>query len=92
MNDPETVDRVVKAILKVPEKKLLIIQLVNSIPIKNGELDYQEIQKKTLEINLAITEAKTYGVHTAQAVDSLLRLRSKGEVQGVGPATVDRPE
>ena len=92
MSEAENINRVIDALLTVPEKKLLLIDLVNQIPIKNGELDYQEIQKKTLEINLAITEAKTYGVHTAQAVDSLLRLRSKGEVQGVGPATVDRPE
>ena len=80
MNDPETIDQVIKAILKVPEKKLLLIQLVNSIPIINGELDYLEIQKKTLEINLAITESKSYGAHTMQAVDALLRLRSKEEV------------
>ena len=80
MNDKKNIDKVIAAILTVPEKKLLLIQIVNSIPIKNGEIDYLEIQKRTLEINLAITEAKTYGVHTTQAVDALLRLRSKGGV------------
>ena len=80
MNDKKNIDKVIAAILTVPEKKLLLIQIVNSIPIKNGEIDYLEIHKRTLEINLAITEAKTYGVHTMQAVDALLRLRSKGGV------------
>ena len=80
MNDKKNIDKVIAAILTVPEKKLLLIQIVNSIPIKNGEIDHLEIQKRTLEINLAITEAKTYGVNTMQAVDALLRLRSKKEV------------
>jgi len=80
VNDPETIDRVVAALLTVPEKKLLIIQLVNSIPVVNGELDYQEVSNKQLEINLAIQEAKVYGSHTMIAVDSLVRLRAIEEV------------
>ena len=80
MNDPETQERVIAAILTVPEKKLLLVQLVNSIPIVNGELDYQEVSNKQLEINLAIQEAKVYGSHTIQAVDSLVRLRAIEEV------------
>jgi hypothetical protein len=80
VNDPETIDRVVAAILTVPEKKLLIVQLVNSIPVVNGELDYQELSNRQLEINLAIVEAKTYGSHTMMAVDSLVRLRAIEEV------------
>ena len=80
MTESENIDRVVAALLKVPEKKLLIIELVNSIPIKNGELDYVELANKQLEINLAIQEAKVYGAHTIQAVDSLVRLRARKEV------------
>jgi hypothetical protein len=37
MNDKKNIDKVIAAILTVPEKKLLLIQIVNSIPIKNGE-------------------------------------------------------
>jgi len=80
VNDPETINRVVTALLTVPEKKLLLIQLVNSIPVVNGELDYQEVSNKQLEINLAIQEAKVYGSHTMMAVDSLVRLRAIEEV------------
>jgi len=35
MTEEENIDRVVTALLKVPEKKLLIIELANTIPIIN---------------------------------------------------------
>ena len=76
MTEAENIDRVVMALLKVPEKKLLIIEIANTIPIINGELDYRELADRQLAVNLAITEAKVYGAHTLQAVDSLVRLRA----------------
>ena len=76
MTEEENIDRVVTALVKVPEKKLLIIELANSIPIVNGELDYAELADRQLAVNLAIAEAKVYGVHTMQAVNSLVRLRA----------------
>ncbi len=79
MTEAENIDRVVTALLKVPEKKLLIIEIANTIPIVNGELDYAELANRQLEINLAIAEAKGYGSHTLQAVDSLVRLRATRE-------------
>ncbi len=80
MNQAENIDRVVAALLTVPEKKLLIIELVNSIPVVNGQLDYDIVSERQLDINLAITEAKTYGSHTMMAVDSLVRVRAIEEV------------
>jgi hypothetical protein len=79
MTESENINRVVTALIKVPEKKLLIIEIANAIPIINGELDYRELADRQLEINLAIAEAKVYGAHTLQAVDSLVRLRATGE-------------
>ena len=79
MTEEEDIDRVVTALLKVPEKKLLIIEIANSIPIINGELDYKELADRQLEINLASAEAKVYGAHTMQAVESLVRLRATKE-------------
>ena len=76
MTEAENIDRIVTALLKVPEKKLLIIEIANSIPIVNGEFDYAELAEKQLAVNLAIAEAKVYGSHTLQAVDSLVRLRA----------------
>jgi hypothetical protein len=77
MTEAENIDRVVTALLKVPEKKLLIIEIANTIPIVNGELDYNELANMQLDINLAIAEAKVYGSHTLLAVDSLVRLRAR---------------
>jgi hypothetical protein len=79
MTESETVDRVIAALLRVPEKKLLIIELANTIPIINGELEYVELANRQLDINLAIAEAKVYGAHTLQAADSLIRLRATRE-------------
>ncbi len=79
MNEPEYIERIVRALEKVPPKKLLIIELANQIPIKDGELDYAEVSERQKEINLAIAEAKVYGTHTIQAVDSLSRLQSRVE-------------
>jgi hypothetical protein len=76
MTEAENINRVVTALVKVPEKKLLIIEIANTIPIINGELDYAELANNQLEINLAVAEAKVYGAHTMQAVDSLVRLRA----------------
>lgn len=79
MKEPEYIERIVRALEKVPPKKLLIIELANQIPLKDGELDYAEVAKRQKEINLAVAEAKVYGAHTIQAVDSLSRLQSREE-------------
>ena len=79
MTENENIDRVITALIKVPEKKLLIIELANTIPIINGELDYRELADRQLAVNLAIAEAKVYGAHTMRAVDSLVRLRATRE-------------
>jgi hypothetical protein len=76
MSESDSIDRVVKALLKAPEKKLKIIELANEIPIVFGALDPQVVSNRQLEINLAIAEAKAYGTHTLQAVDSLVRLQA----------------
>ena len=77
MTEAENIDRVITALLKVPEKKLLIIEIANTIPIVNGELDYNDLANMQLDINLAIAEAKVYGSHTLLAVDSLVRLKAR---------------
>lgn len=80
MTEANDIDRVFAALKKVPEKKLLLIELANSIPIKHGMLDLDVMAKKQREINLAIVEAKAYGARTLMAVDALVRMGSKKEV------------
>lgn len=74
MSEAEDIERIIASLRQVPEKRLLIIELVNKIPIVNGELDYQEVSNRLPEINLAITEAKAYGANTIMAVESLTRV------------------
>jgi len=76
VTEEENIDRVITALLNVREKKLLIIEIANTTPIINGELDYRELADRQLAVNLAIAEAKVYGAHTLQAVDSLVRMRA----------------
>ena len=77
MTEANEIERVIAALKKVPEKRLLIIDLANSIPIKNGMLDLEVLSAKQREINLAIAEAKAYGSRTIMAVDALIRLRAR---------------
>ena len=74
MSETKDLDRIIVALKKVPAKQLLIIELVNSIPIKNGILDLKVISARQPEINLAIAEAKAYGSYTLLAVAALARL------------------
>ena len=79
MDEAEKIEKVVTALLKVPEKKLFIIELVAQIPLKYGELDPAALVKRQPDVNLAITEAKSYGSHTIMAIDCLVRLNERSE-------------
>ena len=79
MPEAENIERVVIALKKVPEKKLLIIELANSIPIKHGMLDIDVLAEKQREINLAVAEAKAYGTRTIMAVDALVSMPARKE-------------
>jgi len=80
MSEADDIERLAEILRKVPEKRLLIIELANSIPIKNGLLDLNVLKAKQREINLAIAEAKAYGSRTILAVDALVRMRARKEV------------
>ncbi|MBA7484350.1 hypothetical protein ES707_19875 [subsurface metagenome] len=79
MNEAESIDRVIAALKKVPEKDLLIIELVNKVCLANGQLDYDELARIQPDVNLAVSEAKMYGAHTLVAVDTLKMLQARTE-------------
>ncbi len=79
MTEAEDIERVVATLKKVPEKRLLIIDLANRIPMKDGQLDYDAVTAIQPEVNMAIAEAKMYGAQTLMAVDSLKRVIARGE-------------
>lgn len=75
MAENEYITRVVFALKKVPEKKLLLIELANRYT-KDGELDYDRLADIQPEVNMAIAEAKMYGAYTLVAVDTLKRVEA----------------
>ena len=79
MTESADIERVVASLKKVPEKRLLMIDLANRIPMKDGELDYDAVTAIQPEVNMAIAEAKMYGTQTLMAVDSLKRVIARGE-------------
>ncbi len=81
MGEPENIERVVRALAKVPPKDLLIIELANRFT-KDGQLDYDALAEAQPEVNMAVAEAKMYGAHTIRAVDTLERLEA---IPDVGP-------
>lgn len=80
MTEADNILSVVNAIKKVPPKNLLILELANTLPRKYGELDYDEVSNRQVEINLAISEAKAYGTNTIRAVEVLVRLQHEDGV------------
>jgi hypothetical protein len=74
MTESADIGRVVASLKKVPEKRLLMIDLANRIPMKDGQLDYDAVTAIQPEVNMAIAEAKMYGTQTMMAVDSLKRV------------------
>ena len=79
MTEATDIERVVAALKKVSEKRLLIIDLANRIPMKDGQLDYDAVTAIQPEVNMAIAEAKMYGAQTLMAIDSLKRVMALGE-------------
>lgn len=79
MGEPENIEKVIRALAKVPPKELLIIELANRY-MKDGELDYDALAEIQPEVNVAVAEAKMYGARTIQAVDTLERLEAIPDV------------
>lgn len=79
MSESEYIERVVNALKRVPSTSLRIIELANSVPMKDGELDYEKLADVQPEVNLAIAEAKVYGSRTLMAVDTLKKLADREE-------------
>ena len=82
MRKAEDIKKVIRALRKVPEKRLLIIDLTNQLTLPNGDLDVDELARRQPEVNLAIAEAKTYGNATIRAVEALNRLGSRAADAG----------
>lgn len=76
---PSDINRVVEVLKQVPEKRLMLIDLVNQVGTKYGELDYSKLDAIQPQLNLALVEAQAYSQATSNCVDALLRMASKGD-------------
>ncbi len=79
MSESENIERVVRALEKVPAKSLLIIEMVNRF-MKDGQLDNDALAEAQPEVNVAVAEAKMYGAHTIRAVSTLEQLEAIPDV------------
>lgn len=87
--EEENIDRVIASIKKVPEKHLLIIELANKVPIKDGDFDPRMLMDIQPEINLAMAEAVSYGGATINAVAALASLCRKSNDIALRPLERD---
>jgi hypothetical protein len=87
MSEIEELDLIVEALKRVQEKRLRIIELANSRPIKHGDFDPDVLSDMVEEVNAATQEAAAYGAHTLQAVDSLLRVPGRPANLDLRPLT-----
>jgi len=74
-------DRVIKALATVPEKRLLIIDLVGELTTDKGALNYKLVSERTPDINLAVAEARVYARATAMAINALNNIPTRGQVR-----------
>ena len=77
MSEVNEIEQIVRALKKVPEKHLMIVELARELVNGDGELDYDTTVERQREVNLAIAEAKAYSKATSRAIDSLRRLKAR---------------
>ena len=72
-------NEVIQALMSVPEKRLLLVQLANELVGPNGELDYEKAVERTPEVNLAVAEANAYARATQEALRALTSIPARAE-------------
>lgn len=78
----DDIDRVVRALGKVPETRLLILELARDLVNADGQIDYDRLAEKQREVNLAVAEAQAYSKGTKRAIESLARLGQERRTHG----------
>jgi hypothetical protein len=76
VNSPnELAEGVFRALRKVPECHLRIIELANEAVTPTGELDYEFLIDHQPDLNLAEAEAESYSKATVSARQALARIK-----------------
>ena len=79
-------ETVIAALRTVPEKRLLIVDLAREIIRPDGEVSYDEAQRRSGEINLAVAEARAYTMATERAREAIAELLNGRRHLGTGIA------
>ncbi len=79
MSEKDDIKNVVKVLERVPAKRLRIVELLNQIPIKHGDLDLDTLEKLGSEVEEAKKEAEAYKLGTENAVRAILRVGGREE-------------
>jgi hypothetical protein len=79
MSEADDINAVVRVLRTIPPKKLRIIELINSVPIKNGECEFETLEKLGSQIEQAKTEATDYAHATSEARRAILEIPVKGD-------------
>jgi hypothetical protein len=77
MSELKDIKAVVDVLSRVPAKSLRIVELLNQIPIKNGELDIITLEKLGSEVEEAKKEAEAYKHETEQAVRAITEMHDR---------------
>ncbi len=77
MSEAEDIQKVVRALEKVPETKLLLIELARDAVTADGELDMDRLSEIPKDVNLAVAQAVAYTKGTDRARKALKPLQAR---------------
>ena len=77
MSEPEDIQKVVRALEKVPGTNLLLVELARDVVTEDGELDIDRLSEIPKEVNLAVAQAQAYTKGTDRARQALRPLPAR---------------
>uniref|UniRef100_A0A6M3XMN4 Uncharacterized protein n=1 Tax=viral metagenome TaxID=1070528 RepID=A0A6M3XMN4_9ZZZZ len=72
------IEKIVAALETVPEKNLLIVELLNQVTSAEGKINYKRLKAEQTRVNLAVAEAKSYSNATINAVEAVKKMMNSG--------------
>lgn len=63
--------RVTEIVRSTPEKKLMIFDLIRQVTKPDGQVNYDALNKRASEVNLATVETEAYAREVEEAIRSL---------------------
>jgi hypothetical protein len=67
-------NQIVKALSSISEKRLLLIDLLNEVTNKKGDIDYELLTERQPQVNLARAQAQAWVTEISRAVIALRKI------------------